>query len=295
MEVKNPEIVWGKFVSHSKKVRKTKSLKAQIYPLKPQMGFPQIVGRPLGQRFSEVLWLTLFLFGLTQGYFFLTRSAYWTISDVRLYGVRTLSEEQLNRWAGPIQGQNIFKLNLPSLAQRLGKHPWVHWVSVERKFPNAIRIHIGERAPMARVRLDKVYVLDNFGVLLEEATPEFSYLPLIRGINVSRKVPGDWIAYKSLAPSLKIMHYLNQLEFFQNDPICEVKIKSFNRAVFTTQENHIQIRMNLENPRETFKNLKAVLGLDAFNETTYEYIDLSFRNQIVVKPTLSGNKVFHSS
>ena len=109
------------------------------------------------------------------------------------------------------------------------------------------------------------------------------------------KKPGDWIVHESLAPSLKMMHYLNQLNFFQNDPVHEVNIRSLNRAVFTTKSNHTEIRMNLDNPKKTFEKLKTVLGLDSFDLTIYEYIDLSFQNQVVVKTIRSGDKAFHRS
>ena len=69
------------------------------------------------------------------------------------------------------------------------------------------------------------------------------------------------------------MHYLNQLEFFQKDPIHEVEIQNLNRAVFTTKENQILIRMNLENPKETFENLKAVC--DAAGGTTNDLVKVN--------------------
>ena len=189
----------------------------------------------------------------------------------------------------------VFKLNLSSLIERLDQNPLIHHVSMERKFPNVIRINIKERAPIARILLDKIYILDKFGVLMKEDSPEFNNLPLIHGINEQGKRPGDWIPCKSLAPSLKMIHYLNQLEFFQNHPVRQVEVKALNHAVFTTQGSLIQIRMNLENPNETFENLKMVLGLGGFSQTDYEYIDLSFRNQVIVKPALFNDKVFHRS
>ena len=295
LQRKNPEIAWSKIVSYSKNVRKSQVFKNPTRLLKPKMDPSDTLNWRWGRKISEIIWITLCLFGLVQGYFFLTLSPYWTVSDVQLYGNDTLSTERLNRLIGPLQGENIFNLNLSLLAQKLDQHPWVHEVWVERKLPNTLHVHIKERVPMARIQLEKIYILDNFGVLLEEDSQEFLSLPLIRGIKDMNKKPGDWIVHESLAPSLKMMHYLNQLNFFQNDPVHEVNIRSLNRAVFTTKSNHTEIRMNLDNPKKTFEKLKTVLGLDSFDLTIYEYIDLSFQNQVVVKTIRSGDKAFHRS
>jgi len=82
---------------------------------------------------------------------------------------------------------------------------------------------------------------------------------------------------------LKMMHSLNQLSMFENNQIDNVHISSRSRITFSTHNQDIKIHMRPEIARESFKNLVLTLDVIEKNEQDLSYIDLSFKNRVIVK------------
>ena len=243
--------------------------------------------------FIETLWLILLMLGLCYGGLFLTQSPQLAITSVRFDDVNRLDDKNLMQLLGPIIGKNILTADLSVMASRLERHPWVREVYAERRLPDTIKFRIVERTAMARILLDRTYVMDNFGVLLSENLTEFTHLPLVDGIEGVKGIPGQKVPHESLAPSLQMIHYLNRLPFFQSDPVYRVKVLRGKKAVFLTRNRRIRIKANLSELEEGFDKLKILLSLSGEYPKESETIDLSFRNQVVVKPTLKGNDKKH--
>ena len=110
---------------------------------------------------------------------FLTSDPRFQITDVTFRGNNALSENQLLEWLGQVQGENLFAYDLSRASERLAEHPWILSASVQRKFPQKIQIELTERVPYARIKFEKVFLMDNFGVILSEENPEYRHLPLI--------------------------------------------------------------------------------------------------------------------
>ena len=129
--------------------------------------------------FTKLLLAGALAYGVYLGYQFVTTSPQFEISQVSLTGNQTLPEKELHEWLGPVTGENIILLDLENLSTRLARHPWIHTVSVRKVFPQIIVVDVQERKPYARIKLDQVFVMDNFGVLLSHETPAYQHLPLI--------------------------------------------------------------------------------------------------------------------
>ena len=105
-------------------------------------------------------------YGIFSSYRFITQSPRFNINEINLVGHKRLSNEELSSWIGPIIGKNIFKLELDGISKRLVEHPWIQSASVRRVLPQGIHIEIKERTPFAKIQMEQVYVMDNYGVLL---------------------------------------------------------------------------------------------------------------------------------
>ena len=116
--------------------------------------------------FTKLLLAGAVAYGVYLGYQFVNTSPQFEISQVTLTGNKTLPEQELHEWLGPVTGENIFLLDLENLSTRLARHPWIQSVSVRKVFPQDIVVDVKERKPYARIKLDQVYVMDNFGILL---------------------------------------------------------------------------------------------------------------------------------
>ena len=222
-------------------------------------------------------------YGIFSSYRFITQSPGFNVNEINLVGHKRLSNEELNSWIEPIIGKNIFKLELDRISKRLVEHPWIQSASARRVFPQGIYVEIKERTPFAKIQMEQVYVMDNYGVLLGAGLRGTNKLPTITGIKMKNPKIGSNVADEEIIRGLKMMRSLNQLSMFEKNPIDNVHISSRYRITFSTHTQDIKVHMRPEIAEESFKNLVLALGVIEKNEKDLSYIDLSFKNRVVVK------------
>jgi len=217
------------------------------------------LARTLLDWFTKLLLAGVVAYGVYLGYQFATTSPQFEISHVSLTGNQTLPERELYKWLGPVTGKNIFLLDLENLSTRLARHPWIQSVSVRKVFPQDIVVDVKERKPYARIKLDRVYVMDNFGVLLSPETSDDRNLPLIIQPWSGEKIAmGQNAALEGVIQSLQTMHYLNKMSFFADNPINTAEVDDFPRVTFTTGDGRLKIFMGLETIEQDFQNFLVV-------------------------------------
>jgi len=222
-------------------------------------------------------------YGIFSSYRFITQSPRFNINEINLVGHQRLSNEELSPWIGSIIGKNIFQLELDGISKRLVEHPWIQSASARRVFPQGIYVEIKERTPFAKIQMEQIYVIDNYGILLGTDLRGANTLPTITGIKMKNHQIGSNVADEEIIRSLKMMHSLNQLSTFEKNPIDNVHISSRYRITFSTHTQDIKVHMRPEIAQESFKNLVLALGAIEKNEKNLSYIDLSFKNRVVVK------------
>tara|TARA_B100000686_G_scaffold173237_1_gene180449 strand:+ start:446 stop:1306 length:861 start_codon:yes stop_codon:yes gene_type:complete len=229
----------------------------------------------------------LFLIGvigflLYSGYNFITSTPRFQIQNISFRGNHVLSDSQIVEWLGPIKGKNILTLDLAGLNQRLSEHPWVQTASTQRVFPQGLNFELIERVPYARIKKDQIYLMDNFGAILSPEKPEYQHLPLI----ILQKNKEEGLLNRKVLHSLKTMHYFNKLSFFENNPIETAELTGHSRVLFITRNKGLKIQMSLDDLNEGFKNFMIILdSLEGENLKT-KMIDLSFKNQVVIRENL---------
>ena len=222
-------------------------------------------------------------YGIFSSYRFITQSPRFNINEINLVGHQRLSNEELSPWIGSIIGKNIFQLELDGISKRLVEHPWIQSASARRVFPQGIYVEIKERTPFAKIQMEQVYVMDNYGVLLGIDLRGANKLPTITGIKMKNPKIGSNVADEEIIRGLKMMRSLNQLPMFEKNPIDNVHISSRYRITFSTNTQDVKVHMRPEIAQESFKNLVLALGAIEKNEKDLSYIDLSFKNRVVVK------------
>jgi len=222
-------------------------------------------------------------YGIFSSYRFITKSPRFNINEINLVGHQRLSNKELSPWIGSIIGKNIFQLELDRISKRLVEHPWIQSASARRVFPQGIYVEIKERTPFAKIQMEQVYVMDNYGVLLGSDLRGANKLPTITGIKMKNPKIGSNVAGEEIIRGLKMMHSLNQLSIFKKNPIDNVHISSRYRITFSTHTQDIKVHMRPEIAEESFKNLVLALGAIEKNEKDLSYIDLSFKNRVVIK------------
>jgi len=220
---------------------------------------------------------------LYYSYLFLTESPYFSVQNIKFYGLEKASYSELIKQAGPIKGKNIFFLDLKEIANRLAERPWALSVSAARSFPNTIRFDIKQRRPFARIQLDKIYVMDNFGVLLEKDSPDYSSLPLVSGDRSIKPRLGSSIATDEMILGLQTMNYFNQLPFFKGNSIVKAEFSGDTRILFITEDKEVRLLADLSRLSEGIQKFLLVLDTMEEDKNNVASFDLSYENRVIVK------------
>ena len=282
-KTKGSRLNWGEVHSRQRKNHKRtgKALKGKKIKSR-RTGFKETAKTWVDIIAKSVL-VMIMGYGAFHGYRYVTTSPQFAIAQINFSGGGQVSQETLQSMAEPFLGRNIFELDLQSVTEQFKKNPWVENVSAVRRLPRGIHIQVQERTPYARIQLDKTYLMDHYGVLIVPDSREYAALPLITGVKVKRVELGNEIPVDGIVPGLKAMHFMNHLDAFKDDPIQKFHMSSPRKLVFTTQTRGIDIYLAVDRIQEGFENLKIILDAMDSNLAGIQYIDLSFKDKVVVK------------
>jgi len=106
------------------------------------------------------------------------------VEKLEVRGSHFLSEGEVRALASPVVGENILGLDIEALKARLRASPWVADATVTRALPDTVRVEIHERVPLALAELDRLYLMDEEGGLIDIYGPRTGAfdLPIVRGL-----------------------------------------------------------------------------------------------------------------
>jgi cell division septal protein FtsQ len=106
------------------------------------------------------------------------------VAHVEVRGQRFLSEGEVLQLLGPALGENILTLELKQLKAKLRASPWVEDATVKRTLPDTLYVEIRERVPLALAEVDRLYLMDGDGTLIDIYGPRTANfdLPIVRGL-----------------------------------------------------------------------------------------------------------------
>lgn len=106
------------------------------------------------------------------------------VQRVEVSGSHFLSEGEVRELLGPAVGEHILSLDIEALGARLRSSPWVEDATVTRALPDLLRVQVRERVPLALAEVDRLYLMDSEGDLVDIYGPRTGVfdLPIVRGL-----------------------------------------------------------------------------------------------------------------
>jgi cell division protein FtsQ len=106
------------------------------------------------------------------------------VAHVEVRGDRFLSEGEVRELLGPAVGENILGLDIDALKAHLRASPWVADATVRRTLPDTLEVEVRERVPLALAEMDRLYLMDAEGTLIDIYGPRTAGfdLPIVRGL-----------------------------------------------------------------------------------------------------------------
>jgi cell division septal protein FtsQ len=191
-----------------------------------------------------------------------------TTIDVQTDG--SLQREQILRAADLQEGENIFRVNLSDVHDRLQQLAQVDEVQVVRKLPAEIDIRLVERRPIAWITSDKdmadpfssevAFLVDARGVLMKEKKllPEYLGLPLISGCTSDSLEPGKVVESYEAKAALELLR-LSTRSFMQTRfQIRQIDL-SKGYCLSVTDKNRTRVTFGFENLDAQLQRLEQFL------------------------------------
>jgi cell division septal protein FtsQ len=185
----------------------------------------------------------------------------YKLSTIEVQTDGTLQREQILSVADLHEGENIFRVHLARVHDRLQELPQVDEVEVVRKLPAEIDIRIVERKPIADpFASDAAFLVDARGVLMKEKKllPEYLGLPLILGCASESLEAGKTVQSPEAKSALELLR-LSTRSFMQTRfQIREIDI-SKGYCLIVTDKNHSRVTFGFDSLDTQLQRLEQFL------------------------------------
>jgi cell division septal protein FtsQ len=224
---------------------------------------------------SKLLLLAALGLGVYAGGRFLARRFFFDNPDYRLSMIDiqtdgTLQREQILRTAGLREGENVFRINLSDVHDRLQQLPQVDEVEIVRKLPSEIDIRLIERRPIAWITSEKeitdpfssetAFLVDARGVLMKEKKllPEYLGLPLISGCASESLEAGKVVESYEAKAALELLRMSTRSFMQTRFQIREIDL-SKGYCLSVTDKNRTRVAFGFDNLETQLQRLEQFL------------------------------------
>jgi len=205
----------------------------------------------------------------------------------------TLQRDQILEVADLHEGENIFKINLARVHDRIQQLPQVDEVQVVRKLSGEVNIRVVERKPVAWLTSEKefsdpfvsdaAFLVDARGVLMKQKKllPEYLGLPLILGCLSESLEAGKVVESSEAKTALELLR-LSTRSFMQTRfQIRDIDV-SKSYCLLVTDKNHTRITFGLNDLEEQLQRLEQFLVYCDDSKQELETVNLLVQRNIPV-------------
>lgn len=146
--------------------------------------------------------------GAALGYHWLTSSPRFALAGIDVRGTEKLDQEQIVALLSPALEQNVFRIPLEAVEQRLIEQPWIERAEVSRRLPNRIAVEVVERSPAAVVELGGLYLAQRDGRVFKRADVsrgEGVGMPVITGLSRTQYSRNADHCHQQIASGLDVL------------------------------------------------------------------------------------------
>jgi cell division septal protein FtsQ len=223
------------------------------------------------------------LFGAS--YAFALQGGLFTLQHLSVQGEQD-SPLKLGHVTGLKKGVNLLSVDLAAMEKEIRvRFPEYRDVSVQRVLPDDIRIIVKKRQPLAEIRGDRYYQIDDEGMVVSSSSRRFTQATLIQGLDANFKFlkKGEVIRSRVLKQVLDVILAIQKKGFLNDNQLTAFDV-SDGRNYKMELNGRIEVRLASRNITEQLKKLEEAManGLQIDTEKI-RYVDLRF-DDIVIGP-----------
>lgn len=251
-------------------VRKRKRVTRKSSPALPVRGGPRlrcvVVFLVLGGAIAAVWW----------GF---RNFGCFTVRKIQVTDNHSYSPGEVIEMAGAKTGENIFKLDPGLLRRKLLEEVNFRDASVQRIFPDTVKIAVSEREPRARVKFGRTYTIDDWGVVLRERKEKSGgRLPVIVGMKVKN---GSLYPQEDKEACVALLRELDEQDINSLIEISEINLSDSEMIVMRTA-GEMEITLGKGDYLKQLGRLKVVLNNLDRSSSPARSMDLRYKHIPVV-------------
>lgn len=215
-------------------------------------------------------------------YLFLKEASFLRLKKIRIEGNKRVSTNEILAITELEREPNILSLDIKALNRRLGEHPWIEKSIMKRVFPDGIHIVIQERNPLAVIHLEKLYYIDEKGVIFHRATGrEKAAYPILTGIRREDLERREKKAGMLLQKALQLLELTRHGKILPYGSISQIHVdRAIGLLVYTIDEG-TEIRMGFDDFERKFQRLSQIWSVIGPMELSA--IDCTVPGKIIVQ------------
>ena len=221
----------------------------------------------------------------------LMRSEYFMIDTVLLEGNERVEREQILHLLNLEQQRTIFSVNEERMENILMENPWIAACDVLKELPRTIEISIQEREAVGTVYLDRLYLVDDVGDLIESVTTGEQLGPIITGVRYGQEQMREGLANARIQTALGLAAAYEEAGLTERDELVEIHFDELMGFSLLTAEFGLEIRLGHDRYTDRLARLSDVLDALEGEPLHGRYILLDGNDDLVrvaVGPVLPG-------
>lgn len=242
---------------------------------------------PLSWAFSGAFAATLILLGiLSMSYANLLGSD--RVEAIHLYGQRTMSPERVKSLTEIYLGSSLNELDMKHVQDSFLEYPLIRSAKATRHYPNALDIYLYDVLPVAYIAIDDIMTLDEKAILLPLPDKGMLYnLPIITGININ--IPESDIGQVIPDETVQMLvNFLKRIRKAHQSLYLDISEISYDRRGIKLISATNGTTVFLGNEDDAILNCQILEKFvsdesDSGIISPYQYIDLRFDRQVIVK------------
>src|SRR6266567_4056803 len=200
----------------------------------------------------------------------LFQNADFQLKTIELQTDGSLQREQVLKAADLHEGENLFRVNLALVHDRIQQLPQTDEVQVVRKLPGEIDIRVVERKPVAWITSEKeisdpftsdaAFLVDGRGVLMKQKKllPEYLGLPLILGCSSESLEAGKVVESSEAKTALELLRLSSRISLQMRFQIREIDI-SKGYCLLVTDKNNARVTFGFNDLETQLRRLEHFL------------------------------------
>jgi cell division septal protein FtsQ len=181
------------------------------------------------------------------------------------------------------KGRNVFTVNLKYIASSLWRsYPDAKDIVVKVALPDKLVINMKFRKPVALVKGEKLYPIDEEGFVLPSVDPAMlSDLPVVTGVSLRYdEKRGGRSSSRNLRAALDLLRTIKESAFAGEYSVGGVNAGDGRNLVFYLK-NGTEVRIGYEDFRDRLETLRRILKDPRLILDRVEYIDLRFGDAVI--------------